>query len=318
MKNQLHTILGANGGVGQAVYRELVLENSTYRLVSRNPKQRQKDFFKANLLDKDETEKAVAGSTFVYLCIGLPYRTVVWQTQWEKVMKNVIEACAKHHAKLIYLDNIYMYAAPLPVPFDEKTLQKPISKKGQARKRTTDLMLTAMKTGKIKGVIGRSADFVGAGAVNSSFYIAFLERMLVGKHPQTLTSGDIKHTYANVLDNGRALVALAQCEECYGQVWHLPVGKPITTNEMLVLFNRVLGSDYKLRVLPRMLRKLLTIFVRPLKEVEEMLYQFESEYIMSFDKFKRKFPDFKVATNEESVLQMVEWFKEKDNLNANL
>ena len=42
-----------------------------------------------------------------------------------------------------------------------------------------------------------------------------------------------------------------------------------------------------------------------------MLYQFQSEYIMSFDKFAAHFPDFQVSTYEEGVQEMIASFQEK-------
>ncbi len=224
-------------------------------------------------------------------------------------MQNVIDACEKAQAKLIFLDNIYMYASPLPVPFDESTPQNPNSKKGKARKQTADLMIKALRDNKIKGLIGRSADFYGEGAVNSPFYISFLERMLQDKGPQTLVSADIEHTYADVLDNGRALVELALNDDCYGEVWHLPVGEPITTNGMLAIFNEKLGSNYKVSVMPPLLKKILPIFIPIIKEAKEMEYQFEQKYVMSDNKFRKRFPNFKVSSYQDGVNRMVEWFK---------
>lgn len=309
MSKALHTVLGAYGAIGQSVIHELQARQLPYRKVSKTPKGDRKYFVQADLLNEKEVDKAVMGSDYVYLCIGLPYQTKIWQTQWEIVMENVIEACAKHQAKLIFLDNIYLYKAPLPVPFDEQTTQQPVSEKGKARKNTADLMIDALETKRIEGLIGRAADFYGQAAVNSSFYISFLERMLKGKNPQSLASGHIQHTYANVGDLGRALVTLALCNSCYGQVWHLPVGAPITIQEVLDIFNKVLGKNYKLSVLPGFLRKILSIFIPPLKEAEEMLYQFESPYMMSFDKFKNQFPDFEVTPYEIGIPKMVAYFQ---------
>lgn len=42
-----------------------------------------------------------------------------------------------------------------------------------------------------------------------------------------------------------------------------------------------------------------------------MLYQFEGEYVMSFEKFKDQFPNFRLTSYEEGVDQMVKYFKEK-------
>ena len=312
MNPPLHTILGATGATGQAILHELQARNLRYRLTSRTARPEQEEYVQVDLLDAASTQKAIAGSTYVYLCVGLPYKTEIWEAQWEVIMQNVTVACAQHGAKLIFLDNVYLYTAPLPQPFDENTPQQPVSKKGKVRKRTADLLMQAMKNGKVQGVIGRSADFFGPGAVHSPFYISFLERMMEGKNPQTLAPGNVKHTYANVQDNGRALVELALCEECYGQAWHLPVGEPITANEMLAIFNRLLDTDFKLSVMPRFLRSLLSVFVPVLREVGEMQYQFEAPYVMSFDKFKNQFPDFVVTTNEEGAKRMIQWLERVD------
>lgn len=312
MENQIHTVLGANGAIGKAVIKELETRQLTVRRVSRKP-----TWVQADLLQKEDTQRAIDGSSYVYLCIGLPYNAKVWETQWPEIMQNVIDACEKAEAKLIFLDNIYMYASPLPIPFDEYTSQNPVSKKGKARKQTADLMINAIRDNKIKGLIGRSADFYGEGAINSPFYISFLERMLQDKGPQTLVSAEIEHTYANVLDNGRALVELALNDDCYGQVWHLPVGEPITTNEMLALFNKKLGSNFKISPMPTLLKKILPLFIPILKETKEMEYQFEQKYVMSDHKFRNRFPDFNVSSYQDGVNRMVDWFKENKNENAN-
>ncbi len=311
MENHMHTVLGANGAIGKTVIKELEIRQLKIRKVSTKP-----TWFQANLLSKEDAEKAIDGSSYVYLCIGLPYNATVWETQWLQIMQNVIDACEKAQAKLIFLDNIYMYASPLPIPFDESTSQSPVSRKGKARKQTTDLMIKAIRDNKIKGLIGRSADFYGEGAVNSPFYTSFLERMLQGKRPQTLVSAEIEHTYANVLDNGRALVELALRDDCYGEVWHLPVGEPITTNGMLVLFNKKLGSNFKISVMPTLLKKILSLFIPILKETKEMEYQFEQKYVLSDYKFRNRFPNFKVSSYQDGVNRMVEWFKDIENENT--
>jgi len=279
------------------------------RRVSRNTNSSEPNLVRADLLNLAEAKKAVNGSAYVYLCIGLPYSTKIWKTHWTQIMNNVITACEQHNANLIFLDNVYMYSSPLPIPFDENAPQSPSTHKGLVRKETADLMMHAMEDGSIKGLIGRSADFYGVGAVNSPFYISFLERMLQGKNPQTLSPTNIKHTYANVEDNGRALVELALSDDCYGQVWHLPVGEPITTSEMLVHFNKAMEGDFKLSPMPKILRKILALFIPQLKEVDEMLYQIENEYIMNYDKFQSRFPEFNVTTYEQGVKDMIQSFK---------
>lgn len=319
MINQIHTVLGASGATGRAVILELQNRDLTIRAVNRSEKTSEPESVRADLLDREQTLNAVSGSSYVYLCVGLPYRSDVWENQWPLLIQNVIEACIEAKSRLVYFDNIYLYGpTPLSVPFNENHSQQPTTRKGIARKKTTDLLLNAIAENKLKAVIGRSADFYGPSAVNSPFYISFLENMLKNKKPQSIYRPDIKHTYANVSDNGRALVALALEPAAYGQVWHLPVGKSITIAEVADIFNEELGTNYQVSFLPPFVRKILSLFIPALKEVDEMLYQFNNAYEMSFDKFQKQFPEFKVTPYDEGIKEMVHSFRTNTNGKSNL
>jgi nucleoside-diphosphate-sugar epimerase len=312
MEKALHTVLGATGGVGSAVVAELSKRGLPVRVVERSKSVPGFQVIKADLLDADQARNAIEGSAFVYLCVGLAYDIKVWQRDWPVVMQNVTEACVATGAVLIFLDNVYMYGpAPLAVPFDEGHEQQPDTRKGKLRKALADNLMHQFASGKLKGLIGRAADFYGPGAPNSFFYISMLERMLKGKAPQSIAKEGVPHTYAYNMDLGRALVALANDERTFGQVWHLPVGEPLTMGDIATLLNKELGTDFKLTYLSGFMMKVLALFVSPIREVSEMLYQFNQHYIMSFEKFKKHFPDFKVTSNEEGVKALVVYFKDK-------
>ncbi|MBX2873472.1 MAG: NAD-dependent epimerase/dehydratase family protein [Saprospiraceae bacterium] len=307
---QTHIVLGASGAVGKAVIQALQNRKLDVIAVARSINRDDIPCRKADLLIPKQAMAAVQGGTHVYLCVGLPYNKAVWKRDFPILMMNVIEACKKGGARLIYLDNIYMYGpAPLAIPFDETHPQQAATQKGKARKKTTDLLLAAVQKAEIKALVGRAADFYGPGAVNSPFYMSFLDRMLQGKAPQSIAISGVKHTYAYVPDIGRALVALALEESTYGQVWHLPVGEVITVEEMLDYYNATLGTDFKVSFLPAWMRKLLSLFIPTLKEVGEMNYQYETEYRMSFEKFRRQFPNFEVTSYKKGVEETVKYFQ---------
>src|ERR1039458_6465894 len=105
-----HTILGAGGSIGNSLTNELLKSNESVRLVSRSSYSlKGAESFKADISSYEETSKSVEGSDFVYLLAGLPYDRKVWSELWPKIMKNVIDACKNHNAKLIFFDNVYMY-----------------------------------------------------------------------------------------------------------------------------------------------------------------------------------------------------------------
>jgi nucleoside-diphosphate-sugar epimerase len=317
--SSLHTVLGASGAMGYAVLQALQDRQLPLRGVGRKRRRDDIDWHTADLLKLEETQQAIEGASHVYLCAGLPYRTDVWLRDWPLLMQHVIEACLTHDAVLIFLDNVYMYGpAPLEVPFDEHHTQQPVTQKGWARYQTANILLEAVEEQGLKAVIGRSADFYGPFAANSPFYISFLERMLQGKAPQSIATKGIPHTYAYTLDSGRALVELALDPSTYGQVWHLPVGPAVTMDEVVQYFNTSLGTHFQVSYLPPFMRKVLSLFIGPLKEAGQMLYQYDTEYVMSFEKFKTHFPDFKATSYEEGVTAMVASFQEKGAIKSNL
>jgi len=309
-KEQLHIILGGSGAIGSAVINELKSRNLKIIAVERTKKVIGTETINADLLNLKSFSNAVKGATHIYLCIGLPYNSTIWQRDWPQIMNNTIQVCKENNIKLIFLDNIYMYGpTPLAIPFDENHPQKPKTRKGLARKKTTDLLIDAIGKKEIQAVIGRSADFYGPNAVNSPFYIVFLEKMLKGKNPQWLGKKDVKHTYAYTEDNARALVMLALNESSYGQVWHLPVEKPVSIQDILDIFNKKLNKNFQISYMPRILLNFLSLFVPILKEAKEMIYQFDNEYIMSDQKFRNKFPEFKSISYNNGIEIMINSFR---------
>lgn len=310
MNDDLHVVLGASGVVGKAIISELKEKNLRIRAVGRTKNVDDVEMVNADLLDLNQIKNAIIGASHVYLCVGITYSTKEWEEKWPKIMKNVITACEAVKARLIFLDNVYMYGpSPLKIPFTELHKQDPPSQKGKVRKTIADMLMEAHKSGRIEAVIGRSADFYGPNVLSSPVYISFLEKMLKGKSPQSISSIKVKHTYSYTPDDGRALVALALDHSTYGQVWHLPVSDPVTMEELTAMYNKILGTDLKISMIPRPMINLLGIFIPPIKEFKEMLYQFDNPYIMNYDKFKHHFPGFRVTPLETGLREMVNSFK---------
>ena len=309
MRGQLHVVMGGAGAIGRAVTNALQERQLAAVAVERSKTVPGVTTIRADLLNAPQTLRATAFATHVYLCVGIPYSTRAWRAEWPVVVRNTIAACHRTGARLIFIDNAYMYGAPLAVPFSESHSQNTRTRKGAVRKAVADTLLGAHHSGAVQAVIGRSAAFYGPGAVNCNLYQAVLKRMLAGKAPKSICRVDVGHTYAYTLDNGRALVNLALDESAFGQVWHLPVGAPVTIQQVTAMFNGILSTNVKPLVLPRPIRPVLTWFVKPLREILEVLYQFDEPYIMSDQKFRERYPDFKVTPYVEGLRAMVESFK---------
>jgi len=144
-ENQLHLVLGGSGTIGSAVINELKKINLPVKALERTKKVYGVETINVNLLDYENFKNAAKGASHIYLCVGLPYNSEIWQRDWPIIMKNTILVCKENNAKLIFFDNVYMYGpTPLKVPFTEQHSQTPITKKGLARKNTADLLLSSI------------------------------------------------------------------------------------------------------------------------------------------------------------------------------
>ena len=134
----MHTVLGINGSTGKLLAEELVKQGIPVRGVSRRPFPGNWEHVAADVMDAESLRKAVEGSEVVYLLIGLEYNTKVWQRDWVKVMQNTIDACAACGAKLVFIDNVYMYGWVQGV-MTEQTPMNPTSEKGKVRRDVAQL-----------------------------------------------------------------------------------------------------------------------------------------------------------------------------------
>ena len=130
----MQTILGSGGAISRVLVPSLNNYTSKIRLAGRNPKTYtgREELFTVDLLDEERTSKAVEGSGVVYLLAGLQYDIRVWKVSWPIIMNHVIEACKKHKANLVFLDNVYMYGL-VEGWMTEETPSNPCSRKGEVR-----------------------------------------------------------------------------------------------------------------------------------------------------------------------------------------
>lgn len=108
----MQTILGANGQIGRELALSLKRDfTSAIRVVSRKPEKINDtdEVVSADLMDASQTLQAVEGSKIVYMTAGLPIDSQLWVERWPIMMRNVIDACEAHSARLVYFDNTYMY-----------------------------------------------------------------------------------------------------------------------------------------------------------------------------------------------------------------
>ncbi|HET9238181.1 MAG TPA: NAD-dependent epimerase/dehydratase family protein [Oligoflexus sp.] len=284
----LHTILGAGGAISDGLIQELTDARCPYRLVRRTASSAP-NTFTADLCQAEQVMAAVAGSKVVYLLAGLPYNSKVWQEQWPRIMQNTLEACQKHKAKLIFFDNVYMYGKVDGV-MTEETPCRPSSKKGEVRLKIAKMLLESAQKGQVKAMIARSADFYGPSAGNGIPNTLVFDTLLKKGKAMCLANADSLHAYTYTPDAAKALFSLAQAEDAWGQVWHLPTDPNALTGKAFIEQSaQALGLPPKFFVLKKWMCQLGSYLNPMIKEVNEMLYQNEKDYLFSSAKFEKRF-----------------------------
>ncbi len=308
----LHTILGANGSIASELLPILLQHNEKVRLVSRTPKPVEgTETIAADATNYEQVLKAVEGSGIIYLLIGLEYKIEAWRAQWPKIMQNAIDACKATKAKLIFFDNVYMYGK-VNGPMTEETPFKPVSKKGEVRAVIANMLLNEMKTGNIKALIARAADFYGPGAgAKSVVGVLAFEKFLKNKTPQLFITGKTLHSYTFTTDAAEALYILSQHDEAFGQTWHMPTASPaLTGNDFVHMIADVTGNPRKIQIIPKFIISLMSLFSGLMKELNEMLYQNSYDYIFDSSKFDKAF-NYTPTSYKEGIQKTIEWMKQQ-------
>ena len=306
----MQTILGAGGIIGIELAKSLPKYTDRIRLVSRNPRKvnPSDEMVSADLMDAGQILQAVQGSEVVYLTAGLPYKIKTWQSQWPIIMKNVIEACRKHHAKLVFFDNVYAYGR-VQGWMTEYTPMNPSSKKGEVRKKIADMILEETGRGDLKAIIARAADFYGPNTPLSFVNVMVFGNLKKGKKAQWLINDQVKHSLTYTPDAGKATAILGNTESAYNQIWHLPADRnALTGKEFIEKAAKEFGLSPRYMVLPRWMVQMVGLFNGNVRESVEMLYQNDSDYLFDSSKFDKTF-DFKATSYSQGIRETVKSMK---------
>lgn len=307
----MQTIIGSGGTIGIPLAKELFKFTKNIRLVSRHPKNVNPgdELFPLDVTDLNRIGAAIQGSDVVYITIGFEYKLGVWQKTWPTFINAVIDACEKHKARLVFFDNVYMYAETSIPHMTEESPLKPPSEKGQVRLKVHQMIMDAVANNRIKALIARSADFYGPDTDKSVLIETGAKNLLKGKKAQVFGNPDKIHTYTFTPDAGKATALLGNTDDAYNQVWHVPTTKEkLTTRQWVKLIAEEIGTEPKMQKIPTWMLRVIGLFNPLIKEFPEMLYQNEMDYVFDSSKFEKRF-DIKATPPKEGVKIMVDYLQ---------
>lgn len=288
----MQTILGSGGAIGQPLAKELKSYTSQIRLVSRNPKKVNDtdEIFPLDVNDRNQIDAAIQGSEIVYVTIGFPYKLKTWKETWPSFMQQVINSCKKHEAKLVFFDNVYMYAkSAIPFMTEDSPILAP-SEKGKVRQKVRELIMNEVERNNLNALIARAADFYGPDNRNSVLNIMVADNFMKGKKAQAFGDPNKIHTYTYTPDAAKATAILGNTPDAYNQEWHVPTTKEkLTVTDWIGLIATELSVAPKVQPVPRWMVQLIGLFMPIMREFPEMLYQYEQDYIFDSTKFEQHF-----------------------------
>ena len=311
----LSVVLGAAGAIGSAVVYELAKEKKKVRAVVRNEEKAEKLFkgleveiVKADVMNEEELEKAAEGAEIIYHCVNVIY------TKWKELLPvintNVVKVAEKTKARLAFADNLYMYKPSEPMMEDHPL--NATTRKGKIRIKMAEEILVNHNEGKINAVIARFSDFYGPNVTNK-FAGPLFDNPLDNKAASWLADLEQPHSMTFIDDAARGLIAVAEDQESYGQVWHIPADRPVTGKEFITMIFEEIGSEPKVKVMGKKMLTLLSI-IPIVRELKEMQYEWDSPFIIDGSKFNERY-DFEPTSHKEAIKMTVKWFREEKNNN---
>jgi nucleoside-diphosphate-sugar epimerase len=309
--DQLHVVLGATGGAGGALVRELAGGGHRVRAVSRKPTADLPEGVEqlaADAADPAQARTACAGATVVYHCVQPPYER--WAAEFPPLTQSIAEAAAAAGARLVYADNLYAYG-PVDGPITEDLPAQPTTSKGRIRALMAERLLAAHRSGTLQVAIARSSDYYGPGGANSVVGDILFGAAAEGNRARWLGRMDLPHSLNYLPDVARALIILGARPQALGEVWHLPAAEPVTGREFVELIAAALGGPVKVTATSRLALRLAGLFDPRARESAEMLYQWERPFVLDASKFQRAFGPFEPTPHQQAVASTVAWFRER-------
>lgn len=276
-----HVVVGA-GPVGRATAEELASAGHEVLLASRSgtgPAVPRADRVAVDAADAALLTELGAGARAVYNCVNPPAYDK-WPTMWPPVAAALLAAAERTGAVLVTAGNLYPYG-PVDAPMVEGMPDAATGTKARVRATMWAGALAAHEAGRVRAAEVRGSDYMGVGVGDGGHIPRVVPRALTGKPVRVIGSPDQLHSWTDVRDMARALVAVAADESAWGRVWHAPTNPPRTQREAVADVCRAAGKEpVEVRGYPKVVMALGSLMSPVLRELGETLYQFERPYVL--------------------------------------
>ena len=305
-----HVVLGT-GAIGRAVAQELVRRGEAVRMVNRSGQMEETpagvEVVASDLYNPENVRDVTRGAKVVYQASQPHYNE--WPEKFPPLQKSILDGLTGSGAKLVLIENIYMYGAMNGREFSEDTLHRAHTRKGRVRGEISNTAFAAHNDGRVRVSAARGGNFFGPWGTDSTMGARAFYPLLHGKPAQLIGRTDLPHTHTYVKDFGRALVILGEREEADGHAWHVPNDQPkMTQGELVRMFAEEAGLEPKMSSMGKLMMSIGGLFIPEAKETVEMMYEFENPFVIDSGKFEQTF-GMRATPIREAIQETVAWYR---------
>jgi nucleoside-diphosphate-sugar epimerase len=305
-----HVVFGT-GAIGRSVAEELMNRGESVRMVNRSGKMEESpegvELVASDLYDPVKVRDVTRGAKVVYQAAQPAYYQ--WPEKFPALQKAIIDGLTGTGAKLVIVENLYMYGETNSQRLTEDLPYKAHTRKGKVRGEISLAAFEAHRQGRLRVTSARGGNFFGPWGLDSTMGGRVFYPLLNGKPAQLIGRTDLPHTHTYVKDFGRALVVLGEREEADGQAWHVPNDRPnMTQGELVRLFAEEAGVEPRMSSMGKLMMSIGGLFIPEAKESVEMMYEFEKPFVIDSSKFEKTF-GMKATPVREALRETVAWYK---------
>ena len=282
-----HVIFGT-GAVGRAVLAALTKRGEKVRMINTSgvaSVPADVEVVGGNAADPAFSTEVAQGARVVYQTLNPPYAQ--WAEKFPALQSAVLAAAEKSGARLVSMENVYMYGPAAGRVLTEDLPNAATTKKGQLRGRMADDLLAAHRADRVEVAIGRASDYFGPrGGAQSNLGDRVFRPALAGKSASVLGDPDQPHTYTYIPDIGEGLAVLGEHPDAPGEIWHLPNDPDTKTTRQLVeiIFRDAGRPDTKLRTVPTVVLRTMGLFNPTMRALLEMQYLYVEPFVVDSTK----------------------------------
>jgi len=305
-------VLGATGGIGFALVRELRERGIDVVAFARKKEKLNRLFqydqgvtiYSGDVLTKGDILDAVDGTDVIFHAVSFPYSE--WKEKHLACLELLIQAAEKEQTKIVFADNIYAYGRQPVSKTIETTKKEPHTRKGKIRLE----MESRLKSSKVPSLIVHLPDLYGPNAENTILYET-LKKVNQNKPANYIGSMQIAREFLYTADGAKAMIELSLRNDAFNQNWNIPAAHPITGEDILAILRREVGYQKSVRTVSKNMIRFIGLFQPAMREVVEMMYLTEEPVVLSGRKYETEIGPLPKTPYQVGLIRTLDWMKMK-------